>query len=344
MDHPMWLQASLPVRFGGLGIRRTEKLAPSAYLASASSLRPLVSKLCPTLTATDVTAATHAWKALANTDELPPEALRHVQKAWDTPATLHAFSQLTALKTTKEEVAPLKAVSVPEAGVWIHALPAACLGNLLENNTFRISVALRLGAPIVTPHVCVCGGLVDDLGRHGLRCERSTGRLPRHDGISGEFARGLKTAGFPARMEPKGLSAKDNKRPDVITLVPWERGKPQAVDVTCVDILAASYIERTFAKVGAAAEQAERRKLAKHAWMQSRYNFTTAAFEIYGPWSDGTKLLVQKVGNGIVIATGQKRAKEFFRHRLSIQMQRGNAICVMGTIPEQDSIEKVFLL
>ncbi|XP_055349954.1 uncharacterized protein LOC129596644 [Paramacrobiotus metropolitanus] len=295
MDHPTWLQASLPVRFGGLGIRRTEKLAPSAYMASASSLHPLISKLCPKLTATDVTAATHAWKLTSDTDELPPLPFRHVQKAWDTPATLHAFSRLAAIRTTQEEVAHLKAVSVPESGVWIHALPAACLGNLLENNAFRISVALRLGAPIVTPHVCVCGGLVDELGRHGLRCKRSAGRLPRHDGISGEIARGLKTAGFPARMEPKGLSLKDKKRPDVITLVPWERGKPLAVDVTCVDTLAASYIDRTSVNVGAAAEQAERAKLTKHAWLQPRYNLKAAAFEIYGPWGCGTKTLVDKL-------------------------------------------------
>ncbi|XP_055332311.1 uncharacterized protein LOC129584218 [Paramacrobiotus metropolitanus] len=258
MDHPTWLQACLPVRFGGLGIRRTEKLAFSAYLASASSLHQLISRLCPTLTATDVTVATRAWKLEADTDELPPEAFRHVQKAWDTPTTLQTFSRLTALRTSQEEVAHLKAVSVPEAGVWIHALSAACLGNLLEDNAFRISVALRLGAPIVTPHVCVCGGLVDELGRHGLRCKRSAGRLPRHDGISAKITRGLKSAGFPSRMEPKGLSVKDNKRPDVITLIPWNRGKPLAVDVTCVDTLAASYIDRTSVTVGAAAELAER--------------------------------------------------------------------------------------
>ncbi|XP_055347720.1 uncharacterized protein LOC129594886 [Paramacrobiotus metropolitanus] len=189
MDYPTWLQASFPVRLDGLGIRRTEKLAPSAYLASASSLHPLISKLCPTLKPTDVTVATRAWKVIANTADLPAEALRHVQKAWDTPTTLHAFSRLTSLRTTKDEVAHLKAVSVPESGVWIHALPAASLGNLLENNALRISVALRLGAPIVSPHVCVCGGSVDELGRHGLRCKRSAGRLPRHDGISGELTR-----------------------------------------------------------------------------------------------------------------------------------------------------------
>ena len=31
-----WLQASLPVRYGGLGVRRVSSLAPSTFLASAA--------------------------------------------------------------------------------------------------------------------------------------------------------------------------------------------------------------------------------------------------------------------------------------------------------------------
>jgi len=37
INNDQWLQASLPVGDGGLGIRSAEMLAPSAYLASAAS-------------------------------------------------------------------------------------------------------------------------------------------------------------------------------------------------------------------------------------------------------------------------------------------------------------------
>src|SRR5688572_18011752 len=37
-----WLQASLPIRYGGLGTRRISMLATSAYLASAASIVSLV--------------------------------------------------------------------------------------------------------------------------------------------------------------------------------------------------------------------------------------------------------------------------------------------------------------
>ena len=43
LSDQQWLQASLPVRNGGLGARRVAPLAISVYLASAASTRGLVS-------------------------------------------------------------------------------------------------------------------------------------------------------------------------------------------------------------------------------------------------------------------------------------------------------------
>ena len=46
-NNDQWLQASLPVGDGGLGIRSAEMLAPSAYLASAASTLPLRQSILP---------------------------------------------------------------------------------------------------------------------------------------------------------------------------------------------------------------------------------------------------------------------------------------------------------
>ena len=46
LDDVSWLQASLPVRAGGLGIRRTAQLATSAYLPSATGCSELVHQIC----------------------------------------------------------------------------------------------------------------------------------------------------------------------------------------------------------------------------------------------------------------------------------------------------------
>ena len=46
-DDSAWLQDSLPVRSGGIGIRRSVQLAPSAYLASAACCSELIPQILP---------------------------------------------------------------------------------------------------------------------------------------------------------------------------------------------------------------------------------------------------------------------------------------------------------
>ena len=46
-DDPAWLQAFLPVRFGGLGFRSAVQLASSAFLASAAASSNLVGQILP---------------------------------------------------------------------------------------------------------------------------------------------------------------------------------------------------------------------------------------------------------------------------------------------------------
>ena len=44
---PVWLQATLPVKLGGLGIWSAVQLAPSAFLASAAASSDLVHRIVP---------------------------------------------------------------------------------------------------------------------------------------------------------------------------------------------------------------------------------------------------------------------------------------------------------
>ena len=48
LNDDRWLQASLPVRWGGIGVREAVLLAPSAFLASAAGSSKLVLRLLPT--------------------------------------------------------------------------------------------------------------------------------------------------------------------------------------------------------------------------------------------------------------------------------------------------------
>ena len=49
LDHNSgsWIQASLPISLGGLGIRSAVQLAPSCFLSSAAASQDLVDKILP---------------------------------------------------------------------------------------------------------------------------------------------------------------------------------------------------------------------------------------------------------------------------------------------------------
>src|SRR6218665_1350829 len=81
-----WLQASLPVKDGGLGIRSAATLALSAFLASAASTSELQANLPPPESADTsdelVNTALEAW--ISQTGSEPPAgAAAHRQRAWD---------------------------------------------------------------------------------------------------------------------------------------------------------------------------------------------------------------------------------------------------------------------
>ena len=53
---------------------------------------------------------------------------------------------------------------------------------------------------------------------------------------------------------------------------------------------------------------------------------------------------VKDLGSRITEATGEKRAKSFLFQSLSMNLQRGNAICVMGTVAHHRKLEEIYNL
>ena len=125
---------------------------------------------------------------------------------------------------------------------------------------FRRGVSLRLGAPLCTPHVCICGAAVDSSGVHGLSCRKSAGRGARHSTINSIVKTALNSAEIPSRLEPQGLARDDGKRPDGVTSMPWKNGRCLIWDVTCPDTLAASYLDKAVSGPGVVATEAETKK------------------------------------------------------------------------------------
>ena len=238
----------------------------------------------------------------------------------------------------------LLAASSTESAAWLSALPVATIGNLLDDSSLRISVGLRLGAVICTEHVCVCGQKVDKYGHHGLSCKKSRGRFARHSALNEAIQRSLGSAHITSVLEPVGLDRGDGKRPDGLTIFPWRYGKALVWDVTVVDTLAQSYVAATSQLAGSAADAAESRKQRKYAALEHQFIVQPVGFETMGSWGAGAKAFLTDVGNRVKQATGNLRALEFLRQRVSIEIQRGNAASVMGTVDNTKDWSVLFLL
>jgi len=76
-------------------------------------------------------------------------------------------------------------------------------------------------------------------------------------------ARAFAAAGVPVAKEPVGLVRQDGKRPDGLTLIPFEGGRSLTWDVTVVCTTADSYIDLAVQGPGCMAEMAASRKEAK---------------------------------------------------------------------------------
>lgn len=206
-------------------------------------------------------------------------------------------------------------------------------------------VGLRLGTDICEPHTCVCGETVTSKGRHGLKCKKSAGRLPRHWDMNSIIKRTLTTIDIPARLEPPGLFREDGKRVDGISLIPWTRGKTLVWDATCTDTFAPSNLKYSTRMAGRAAEEKAKRKEKKYRTLIERnYHFVPFSVETMGPWSDDATKFFDELGNMIALKTEDPRSKVFLKQRISMAIQKGNAAAVMGSFEPSDNMKEVFYL
>ena len=162
-----WTQASLPVKAGGIGVRRATQLAPSAYLASAAGCSELIQLILPSnlkgLTDPHFATGIEIWSRGSSADPPCPPLLTH-QHAWD--SVLESLQENAA---TSLEKARLLAVVHHDSGAWLNAFSISALGLRLDDSEVQIAISLRLGLPVCSPHMCVgCGAAVDERGLHGL--------------------------------------------------------------------------------------------------------------------------------------------------------------------------------
>ena len=117
LDEVVWVQASLPIRVGGLGIRSVVVLASSAFLASAAATSDLQTAILGEDWMTpdsDISTVVAHW--CNDFDAPPPEGpLAKKQKEWDSPAVAKAAKMVGEAARDPIDRARLLAVVAPHA-------------------------------------------------------------------------------------------------------------------------------------------------------------------------------------------------------------------------------------
>lgn len=159
LDVDAWTQTTIYVNEGGLGLRNVTNLSLSSFLASTHSVADLLQAILPSHVVQSFdTFDTIRGFTNPNWDKVI--CTKYHQDIWDKCTSDIGKARLLANKTN-------------ESGAWLNAFPSSSLGTLLDDQTFRISIGLRLGTPLCHPHFCVCGAHFDQFGAHGLACKKA---------------------------------------------------------------------------------------------------------------------------------------------------------------------------
>ena len=134
--------------------------------------------------------------------------------------------------------------------------------------------------------------------------------------------------GVPVTKEPVGLVRIDGKRPDGLTLIPWQGGKPLTWDVTVVSTLADSYLHSTSHSVGSTVETASIRKESKYSSLPPEYLFQPVAIETLDPLNAAAVNFLSEVGRRLTSLSGDPRETSFLFHRVSMLIQRFNSALI----------------
>ena len=115
-------------------------------------------------------------------------------------------------------------------------------------------------------------------------------------------------------------------------------------DFTCNDTLASTYVTKTSVVAGGLADKFEETKLEHYEDLMSTHIVTPMAVETMGSWGQMGLGFIKELGARITNVTKDNRSTSYLFQALSMAIQRGNAISVMGTVPDVKELDEIYHL
>ena len=142
-------------------------------------------------------------------------------------------------------------------------------------------------------------------------------------------------------LEPRGLYRTDGKRPDGVTMIPWEMGKQLVWDVMVVDALVPSRLNQgSLCNPGTTAIEAEARKIENYRELiDNGYIFHLVVLEVQGSLDESSEIFITRLCK---IICRSHTAGSYLKQRVSMALQIDNAACVLGTVSDRDAFDEIY--
>ena len=192
---------------------------------------------------------------------------------------------------------------------WLMAPPISSIRLRLSDKKIWIAVGFGLGLRTYTcePHTCPCGKEVNAEVYTDYHADATVE-------LNDIILRSIKLVQIPVSKEPARLSITDEKRPDGATLIPWSHDKPLACDVTVPDKFADSHLKDTLPLTFLC------QWLSQHVGHRTRKPVIET---------------IQEICRRMAKASNDPNETLYFFQRLSVAIQRGNAVSFLNTFPEE---------
>ena len=132
----------MPISLTGMGIPRLQDLSHPSYWSSLYSSADLSNLILEKFNL-DVKEKWSQYN-IENIHIPQSDEAKKVQKEWDLPNMKVVFEELLNSSVPVDRARLLASLN-NESSKWLHVLPSSQLGLLLDNDSARIAIALRLG-------------------------------------------------------------------------------------------------------------------------------------------------------------------------------------------------------
>ena len=340
-----WMQATLPVRFGGFSMSPCLSTSRFAFLSSwVHTLVHLPIRYPDLKSALDLlvnsngveeSIAFSLMQAGSDGTDIT-EMIQVPTKLQQRLTRQHAKEKTSAMiekAPSQRDAARLRSIQGKGAGAWLNAMPTSNKLALVSRD-FRLAACLRLGLAMPFDgciRQCDCGSFLDSCGYHLLTCKWGGGPVWTHECIANVWSDCLRSLQMHHHREPRHRYITSDNRPD-ITVFDVGSGSNTDLDISLAHPWSSEVISASASTEGAAASRREQKKTEKYSRERLLGKETVTAvplvLEHFGRWGQQAEMYLQHLSSRSTDAYGTTNASSFkthWRERMSIQLQKANA-------------------